>query len=387
MSVPVFDPPDLTPFQIHVGTTERLGIALGRRSYPIHIGSLDWHALARELPSPGRLALIVSNETVDPLFGDRLLQALQPVYAQVERLILPDGELHKDWSSLQRIQSRLAQLQADRRVTLFALGGGVIGDLTGFAAAVWMRGVRFVQVPTTLLAQVDSSVGGKTGINLPEGKNLVGAFHQPVAVWADLGTLASLPEREYAAGLAEVVKYGPIADPQFFDWLEAHAAALKQRDPQALAVAVRRSCEIKAAVVAADEEERGLRAILNFGHTFGHALEAGAGYGSLLHGEAVGLGMRMAASLSVACCGLPAQLAQRLDELLSRLGLPEHAPHLDDARWLDLMRGDKKSLAGCVRYVVLPRWGQAAVAELDDAAALAAVRAVPVRSDGALRPA
>jgi len=387
MSVPVFDPPDLTPFQTHIGANQRLGIALGRRSYPIHIGSLDWHALARELPAPGRLALIVSNETVDPLFGERLLQALQGVYGQVERLVLPDGEVHKDWTSLQRIQSRLAQLQADRRVTLFALGGGVIGDLTGFAAAVWMRGARFVQVPTTLLAQVDSSVGGKTGINLPEGKNLVGAFHQPVAVWADLGTLASLPDREYAAGLAEVVKYGPIADPQFFDWLESHAEALKQRDPQALAVAVRRSCEIKAAVVAADEEERGLRAILNFGHTFGHAMEAGAGYGTLLHGEAVGLGMRMAASLSVACCGLPADLAQRLDELLSRLGLPEHAPQLDDARWLDLMRGDKKSLAGRVRYVVLPRWGQAALAELDDAAALAAVRAIPVRTDGALRPA
>jgi len=378
MSLPAFDPPVLPLFQSKAQSNARLAIALGRRSYPIDIGRLDWAELAQGLTAPGRLALIVSNVTVDPLFGERLQAALRPVYAEVERLVLPDGEAHKDWRSLQAIQSRLAQLQADRRGTLFALGGGVVGDLTGFAAAVWMRGARFVQVPTTLLAQVDSSVGGKTGINLPEGKNLVGAFHQPAAVWADLGTLTSLPAREYAAGLAEVVKYGPIADPVFFDWLEAQADALAARQPEALAVAVRRSCEIKAAVVAADEEERGLRAILNFAHTFGHALEAGAGYGHLLHGEAVALGMRMAARLSVACCGLPAAQADRLDALLQRLGLPQSAPALDDARWLALMRGDKKSQAGRIRYVVLPRWGQAALAELDDAAALAAVRSVPL---------
>jgi 3-dehydroquinate synthase len=262
-------------------------------------------------------------------------------------------------------------------VTLFALGGGVIGDLTGFAAAVWMRGVRFVQVPTTLLSQVDSSVGGKTGINLPEGKNLVGAFHQPVAVWADLACLRSLPQRELAAGLAEVIKYGPIIDPRFFDWLEQHMDRLAAGDVAALAVAVRRSCEIKAAVVAADEHEGGIRAILNFGHTFGHALEAGSGYGELLHGEAVGLGMRMAAALSERVTGLPSDAGRRLGELLCRAGLPQRAPVLSDARWLALMRGDKKSQSGRIRYVLLRRWGEACLSEASDAEALAAVRSVP----------
>lgn len=372
----VFDPPPLAAFDPSL-RSEALKIALGSRGYPIHIGALDWAQQATLLTQPGRLALVVSNETVAPLYLERLRAALAPVFAQVEALVLPDGESHKDWRSLQLVQSRLASLQADRRTVLFALGGGVVGDLSGFAAAIWMRGVRFVQVPTTLLSQVDSSVGGKTGINLPEGKNLVGAFHQPMAVWADLGTLASLPAREFASGLAEVIKYGPIADPDFFDWLEANMEALVARAPEALAVAVRRSCEVKAAVVAADEQELGLRAILNFGHTFGHALETGCGYGALLHGEAVALGMRMAAALSVACCGLDATHAERLNRLLDRAGLPARAPVLSDDRFISLMRGDKKAQGGGVRYVLLPAWGRAALREASDADALAAVRSVP----------
>jgi 3-dehydroquinate synthase len=364
----------LAPFDPEL-TSGPLSIALGTRSYPIHIGSLDWAACARELQAPGALALVVSNTTVAPLYADRLEAALKPCYRRVLRVELPDGEAHKNWVGLQQLQSSLAQAGADRRTTLFALGGGVVGDLCGFAAAVWMRGVRFVQVPTTLLAQVDSSVGGKTGINLEEGKNLVGAFHQPVAVWADLDCLRSLPDREFSAGLAEVIKYGPIADLAFFEWLEAHMEALRARDATALAVAVRRSCEIKAAVVAADEHEGGLRAILNFGHTFGHALETGLGYGELLHGEAVGLGMLMATELSVSRLGLPADWVPRLRALLARAGLPVQAPALAGERFLELMRGDKKSEAGAIRYVLLPRGGEALMAEAPDASALAAVRA------------
>jgi 3-dehydroquinate synthase len=367
--------PLLASFAPHA-EAPRLTIALGERSYPIHIGQLDWSALATRLPNPGALALIVSNDTVAPLYAERLQQALRLVYRRVELLTLPDGERHKTWGSLQRIQAALAQAGADRRTTLFALGGGVVGDLTGFAAAVWMRGVRFVQVPTTLLAQVDSSVGGKTGINLEEGKNLVGAFHQPVDVWADLGVLASLPRREFAAGLAEVIKYGPIADLPFFDWLESHMDRLVARDPGALAIAVRRSCEIKAAVVAADELEGGLRAILNFGHTFGHALENGLGYGKLLHGEAVALGMLMATELSVARLGLERSWVPRLARLLQRAGLPTRAPSLPDAQFLALMRGDKKAEAGAIRYVLLPPGaGRAHLVEASDELALAAVRA------------
>lgn len=354
-----------------------LSIDLGARSYPIHIGQLDWNACARQLSAPGQMALVVSNTTVAPLYEQRLLDALRPVYGRVLCLRLPDGEAHKNWSSLQAIQSELAKGGADRKTTLFALGGGVVGDLTGFAAATWMRGVRFVQVPTTLLAQVDSSVGGKTGINLAEGKNLVGAFHQPVAVWADLDTLASLPAREFSAGLAEVIKYGPIADPAFYEWLEGHIDALMARDRDALALAVRRSCEIKAAVVAADEHEGGLRAILNFGHTFGHALETGSGYGCLLHGEAVALGMRMATALSVQQMGLDPQWLRRLSALLERAGLPGQAPRLDDERFLALMRGDKKSEGGSIRYVLLRRWGEACLTEVPDRDALAAVHSVP----------
>lgn len=373
VSLPLLSLPPFSPTPV----SEPLAIDLGERTYPIHIGELDWAQSARQLPAKGHLALVVTNTTVAALYEERLVQALCPIYSRVECLRLPDGEVHKNWSSLAVVQARLAQIGADRRTTLFALGGGVIGDLTGFAAAIWMRGVRFVQVPTTLLAQVDSSVGGKTGINLDEGKNLVGAFHQPVAVWADLGALSSLPAREFSAGLAEVIKYGPIADPVFFQWLEEHMELLLDRDPSALAVAVRRSCEIKAAVVAADEHEGGLRAILNFGHTFGHALETGSGYGHLLHGEAVALGMQMAANLSVACAGLDALWPKRLANLLSRARLPEVAPKLTDERFLALMRGDKKSEGGSIRYVLLSRWGEACLTEVPDVDALAAVHSVP----------
>lgn len=352
-----------------------LSIALGERSYPIHIGALDWSILATELPQRGALAVIVSNRTVAPLYAERLEHALRPCFRQVLRIDLEDGEQHKNWQSLQRLEALLADVGADRKTTLFALGGGVIGDLTGFAAAVWMRGVRFVQVPTTLLAQVDSSVGGKTGINLEQGKNLVGAFHQPIAVWADLACLRSLPDREYAAGLAEVIKYGPIADMAFFEWLEAHVDALRRREPAALAIAVRRSCEIKAAVVAADEHEADLRAILNFGHTFGHALETGLGYGRLLHGEAVALGMLMASELSLHEFGLEAAWLPRLRALLQSFGLPVQAPHMPDAQWLRLLRGDKKSEAGAIRYVLLPQLGEARMVGASDSAALAAIHA------------
>ncbi|MBH9576011.1 3-dehydroquinate synthase [Inhella proteolytica] len=350
-----------------------LSIDLGDRSYPIHIGQLDWLGCLAEAQLGGRLAVVISNPVVAPLYSSRLISALRTRFAAVELHVAPDGEVAKEWSSLQAILGKLADLGADRDVVLFALGGGVIGDLTGFAAAIYMRGVCFVQVPTTLLAQVDSSVGGKTGINLPQGKNLVGAFHQPQAVWADLDVLGTLPAREYSAGLAEVIKYGPVADPAFFAWLERNMDALMARDHTALMTAVRRACEIKAAVVAADEREGGVRAILNFGHTFGHALEAGLGYGALLHGEAVALGMLMATELSVRALGLDSQLLQRLKSLLERAQLPVRAPYLDPERFLQLMRGDKKAAAGSIRYVLIPVLGQACLQVAPDALALEAI--------------
>ena len=362
----------LPPFSAHTPSQACLRIALGERSYPIRVGSLDWAACAEQEGLAGPLAVLVTNPVVGALYGAGLEAALKGRYARVERLVVPDGEVAKDWGPLQGLLSALADLGADRQVAMFALGGGVVGDLTGFAASIYMRGVRFLQVPTTLLAQVDSSVGGKTGINLAQGKNLVGAFYQPEAVWADLAVLDSLPPREFAAGLAEVIKYGPIADAAFYDWLETHMDALVRREREALVVAVRRSCEIKAAVVAADEREGGVRAILNFGHTFGHALEAGLGYGQLLHGEAVALGMLMAMDLSVAAAGLDRNQVERLRALLARAGLPVQAPYLEPREFLRLMRGDKKSSAGTIRYVLVPEMGRARlVAVADEAARLA----------------
>ncbi len=339
-------------------------IELGERSYPILIGTglLDAPASWEDLPR-APTAAVVSNVSIAPLYAARLLDAIGPRFARTLLIELPDGEQHKDWRSLDAVFERLLAERCDRRTVLFALGGGVVGDLTGFAAACYLRGVPFVQVPTTLLAQVDSSVGGKTAINHPRGKNMIGAFHQPLRVVADLDTLDTLPERELVAGLAEVIKYGPIADETFLGWIEANLDALLARDKVALAHAVTRSCEIKAAVVAADERESsGLREILNFGHTFGHAIETALGYGRWLHGEAVGCGMVMAAGLSARLQLIDRERASRIARLVERAGLPVAAPgSLDADRLIELMRIDKKAQDGAIRFVVLDGPGHAAV--------------------------
>ncbi|MEH3087359.1 MAG: 3-dehydroquinate synthase [Xylophilus ampelinus] len=347
-------------------------IDLGARSYPIRIGAglLDDPATFAGLPRAAA-ALIVTNTTVGPLYADRLRAALAPHHAAVHVVALPDGESHKDWPTLNRVFDALLGHGCDRRTVLYALGGGVVGDMAGFAAASYMRGVPFVQVPTTLLAQVDSSVGGKTAINHPLGKNMIGAFYQPHLVVCDLGTFATLPPREVSAGLAEIVKYGPICDMAFMEWLEARMDALRAGDPDALAHAVRRSCEIKAAVVGQDEREAGLRAILNFGHTFGHAIESGMGYGAWLHGEGVGAGMVMAATLSQRLGLVDAAFVDRLTALVARAGLPTAGPRIDAqdnaGRYLQLMRLDKKSEAGDIRFVLIDGPGRAIVRGAPDA--------------------
>ncbi len=312
-------------------------------------------------------AVVVSNETVAPIYASRAIESLRPHYASVRLVVLPDGEAYKDWTTLQRIFDALLEQQCDRRTVLFALGGGVVGDMVGFAAATYMRGVPFVQVPTTLLAQVDSSVGGKTAINHPLGKNMIGAFYQPRRVICDLETLDTLPDRELCAGLAEVIKYGPIADADFLAWIEDSLDALLARDRQALSHAIRRSCEIKAWVVGQDERESGLRAILNFGHTFGHAIEAGLGYGQWLHGEAVACGMVMAAELSVRLGMVERAFVERLQALLRRARLPVRGPALGSARYLEAMRVDKKAESGAVRFVLIERVGRAVLKPVDDA--------------------
>jgi len=363
-----------------MGENEGLGtkvrIDLGERSYDILIGRglLDDRASFEGLP-PTACAVIVTNVTVAPLYAQRLKSALGSRYPRVLVIELPDGEAHKDWTSLNAIFDALLGAGCDRKTLLFALGGGVIGDITGFAAACYMRGVPFVQVPTTLLAQVDSSVGGKTAINHPLGKNMIGAFYQPLRVVADLATLATLPQREIAAGLAEVIKYGPIADEAFLGWLEANLDALLARDPAALARAVRRSCEIKAWVVGQDERESGLRAILNFGHTFGHAIESGLGYGQWLHGEALGCGMVMAADLSMRLGLIDAAYTQRLTRLIERAGLPITGPALGASRYLELMRVDKKAEGGEIRFVVIEAPGRAGVRPAPDELVAAVVEA------------
>ncbi|ACB35658.1 3-dehydroquinate synthase [Leptothrix cholodnii SP-6] len=339
-------------------------VALADRSYDILIGSglIAWQASWAGLPAAST-AVIVSNTTVAPLHAARVREALQSHYRRVLCVELPDGEVHKDWQTLNLIFDHLLANACDRKTVLVALGGGVIGDMTGFAAACYMRGVPFVQVPTTLLAQVDSSVGGKTAVNHPLGKNMIGAFYQPVRVICDLDTLDTLPPRELAAGLAEVIKYGPIADGGFLDWIEVNLDALLARDKAALAHAVRRSCEIKAEVVGGDERESGRRAILNFGHTFGHAIEAGMGYGAWLHGEAVGCGMVMAADLSARLGLMPAAFVSRLRHICERAGLPVRAPRLDAThnveRYLELMQVDKKAEDGQIRFVVIDAMGSA----------------------------
>ena len=352
-------------------TTTHVNVALGASSYPILIGSALLGAPATYAHAArGAQALIVTNTTVGPLYAQALAAALVPHHAQVRMLALPDGEQYKNWETLNLVFDELLAHGGDRKTTLYALGGGVVGDMAGFAAACFMRGVPFVQVPTTLLAQVDSSVGGKTAINHPLGKNMVGAFYQPKLVVCDLDVLKTLPARELSAGLAEVIKYGPIHDMAFFDWIEAHIDALRALEPAALAHAVQRCCEIKAEVVGQDERESGLRAILNFGHTFGHAIEAGMGYGAWLHGEGVGAGMVMAAELSRELGLVDAAFVERLTRLIGRAGLPVRGPVLDAAdnagRYLTLMRVDKKAEAGEIRFVLIDGPGRAVVRPAPD---------------------
>lgn len=337
-------------------------VALGSRSYPIHIGS----GLARRadliVPAlPQRRAAIVTNTTVSRLHLEPLASALEAAGVACVRIVVPDGEDHKDWATLDTVFDALLEHRCDRQTAVIALGGGVIGDLAGFAAATYQRGVPFVQVPTTLLAQVDSSVGGKTAINHPRGKNMVGAFHQPLVVVADMDTLATLPDRELRAGLAEVIKHGAIRDAGLFAWLEVNVERLLARESDALAHVVKRSVEIKAEVVAADERESGERVLLNFGHTFGHAIEAGVGYGSWLHGEAVGAGMAMAADLSARVGLLDGASVDRLRRVLERAGLPVAGPRLDADRYVELMAVDKKARAGRTPFILLERLGTAVI--------------------------
>ena len=339
-----------------------LRVELGDRAYPIHIGpGLMDDAQLYAPHVEGRRAAVVTNDTVAPLYAARVEAALARAGATTLRIVLPDGEAYKDWQNLDRIFAALLEARADRRTVLVAVGGGVVGDMAGFAASVYQRGVAHLQVPTTLLAQVDSSVGGKTAINHPLGKNMIGAFHQPGAVIADTTSLSTLPPREYASGLAEVVKYGAISDAGFLAWIEQEAVRLLARDPGALNHAIRRSCEIKAQIVAADEHERGARALLNFGHTFAHAIESAAGYGNWLHGEAVATGMVLAARLSARLGRIPPVQAERLSALLVRLGLPVTPPAFPVATWLEFMGRDKKNAGGQVTLILLDDLGRASV--------------------------
>lgn len=329
--------------------------------YPIHIGAGRLTQLADSVPADVTRIAIISNPTVYQHYGQIAHEALAQSGKEILLIELPDGEEHKNWHTLNSIFDQLLTHQFDRKSLLVALGGGVVGDIAGFAAACYMRGVRFMQVPTTLLAQVDSSVGGKTAINHPLGKNMVGAFYQPIAVEIDTQVLGTLPERELTAGLAEVIKYGFIEDPSFLQWCEKNAAQLMARDEQAILYAIQRSCEIKAAVVSEDERESGKRALLNFGHTFGHAIEAGLGYGEWLHGEAVGCGMVMAAKLSEQLGYLNSQEVQRTTALVQAVGAPTEPPQWPVAKWLQLMQSDKKAQAGALRFVVLTALGEATV--------------------------
>nr|WP_081589832.1 bifunctional shikimate kinase/3-dehydroquinate synthase AroKB [Massilia timonae] len=339
-----------------------LNVDLGERSYPIAIGPglLDDAALL-ERHIGGNKVAIVTNTTVAPLYLDKVAGHLRAAGRDVVEIVLPDGEEHKNWQSLNLVYDALLQNKCDRKTTLVALGGGVIGDLTGFAASSYMRGVPFVQIPTTLLSQVDSSVGGKTGINHPLGKNMIGAFYQPRAVIADTATLDTLPPRELSAGLAEVIKHGAILDATFFDWIEANIGKLMAREPQAIAHAIARSCEIKSEVVRKDEREGGLRAVLNFGHTFGHAIENGLGYGEWLHGEAVGCGMVMAADMSARLGLIEPAAVERVRALVRAAGLPAEAPDLGEARWIELMEVDKKNEGGEIRFILLKPLGSPSI--------------------------
>lgn len=360
---------DLAPFcsSVHeLDVISQVAIDLGERSYDILIGSdlLKKPSCWQGLPS-SHLALIVTNTTVKPLYAQALMAQLQNHHKEVQVCTLPDGEEHKTWATLESIFDALVDQAADRKTVIYALGGGVVGDMTGFAAACYMRGVPFVQVPTTLLAQVDSSVGGKTAVNHPRAKNMLGAFYQPHRVICDVATLSTLSDREFSAGMSEIIKYGPIADPLFFDWLELHIDALMQRDRPLLQIAIERSCQIKAWVVAGDERESGLREILNLGHTFGHAIESSMGYGHWLHGEAVAAGMVMAIDLSIRTLGLDPHYGERLRALLKKAQLPVKGPilHQDPEQhvqqYMQKMKLDKKASAGDIRFVLIAQWGKA----------------------------
>lgn len=343
---------------------QTLTVDLGDRSYPIHIGSNVLDRADLVLPHLAqKRVVIVTNTTVGPLYLDRLTKTLTEAGVRVTPVILPDGEAYKNWETLNLIFDALLRDRAERKTTLMALGGGVIGDITGFAAASYQRGVPFIQVPTTLLSQVDSSVGGKTGINHPLGKNMIGAFWQPQVVLADTDTLNTLPDRELSAGMAEVIKYGLITDAEFFDWLEVNIPKLMVRDTAALTEAIYRSCANKAKVVAADEREAGLRALLNLGHTFGHAIEAGMGYGVWLHGEAVAAGTMLAADLSRRMGLISAVDCARTEDLFKHAGLPVKAPALGAAEYLRHMGVDKKVEGGKMRFVLLHAIGDAFVSE------------------------
>jgi 3-dehydroquinate synthase len=343
-----------------------LKVELGARSYPIYIGQ---NLLEQaELISPyikGEQVLIVTNETIAPLYLEKIL----PIFAKfkTESVILPDGEIYKNLIVLNHIFDSLLSQHFDRQTTLVALGGGVVGDMTGFAAATYQRGVPFIQIPTTLLAQVDSSVGGKTGVNHALGKNMIGAFHQPQCVLIDTNTLQTLDNRQLSAGLAEVIKYGIINDLEFFEWLENHAEALLTRDTEALSYAISRSCEDKAAIVAADERESGQRALLNLGHTFGHAIETGMGYGVYLHGEAIAVGMCLAAQFSARLGWINQATVTRIIALIEKMGLPNQIPEgLTTEQMLALMQVDKKVIGGKLRLVLLQDIGQCIITDKYD---------------------
>ncbi len=336
-----------------------INIQFDERSYPIYIGEgliSNYELISQHIL--GKKVAIITNETVADIYLKTLMETLSP-HKELISIILPDGESYKSKDSLDSIYAQLLENKADREITLIALGGGVIGDITGFAAATYMRGVNFIQIPTTLLSQVDSSVGGKTGINHPLGKNMIGAFYQPKCVISDMNVLKTLPSRELSAGLAEVIKYGLIRDNKFFEWLESHIQYLMEMNPKYLIEAVQRSCENKAAVVEADEFESGIRAILNLGHTFGHAIEVAQGYGNWLHGEAVGAGMVMAAKLSQSMGWLADKDVGRIVALIKKAGLPTEPPKISVKKYMELMMLDKKTKDGQINLVLQKSIGDA----------------------------
>jgi len=349
---------------LYFSRMKSLQVSLGNRSYPIHIGSgvLDDSSLFQKAIT-GKQVLVVSNDTVEPLYGASLLKTLSP-FCQVDILVLPDGEQYKQLETINQIYDHLLRNKYHRTATLVALGGGVIGDMCGFAAATYQRGVNFIQIPTTLLAQVDSSVGGKTGVNHPLGKNMIGAFYQPKAVMIDTRVLLTLPEREFSAGLAEVIKYGLIHDADFFSWLEKNISFLVSRDEVAVTYAIEKSCRIKSEIVSADEREEGIRAHLNFGHTFGHAIETHLGYGDWLHGEAVASGMMIATQVSALKGWLTGAEVEKVRNLLIQANLPIAPPEkMKNADFFEKMQLDKKVLTGNIRYILLKNIGSAVIAD------------------------